>query len=218
MLRTGEACRALGARIERRRQRALARRRPRRRRAARAARHARFRQCRHRLAADDGRGRRPCRSSPTFDGDASLRKRPMRRMLDPLLLMGAQVLAQAEGGRCPIVAASGTRASRRRSSTARPSPRRRSNRRCCWPGLNAPGRTTVIETRGLARPHREDARAFRRRGRSRALEGAGPADHADGPPRTAATAGRRAGRSVFGRLPDRRRAGRAGLRHRRSRA
>ena len=38
----------------------------------------------------------------TFDGDASLRKRPMNRILDPLKLMGAQVVAQAEGGRCPI--------------------------------------------------------------------------------------------------------------------
>ena len=39
----------------------------------------------------------------TFDGDASLRKRPMRRILDPLRLMGAEVLSQGEGGRCPIV-------------------------------------------------------------------------------------------------------------------
>jgi 3-phosphoshikimate 1-carboxyvinyltransferase len=31
----------------------------------------------------------------TFDGDASLRKRPMRRILDPLRLMGAQVLSEA---------------------------------------------------------------------------------------------------------------------------
>ena len=38
----------------------------------------------------------------TFDGDASLRKRPMGRILDPLKLMGAQVLSQGEGGRCPI--------------------------------------------------------------------------------------------------------------------
>lgn len=37
-----------------------------------------------------------------FDGDASLRKRPMRRILDPLERMGATVLAQGEGGRCPI--------------------------------------------------------------------------------------------------------------------
>ncbi len=33
-----------------------------------------------------------------FDGDASLRKRPMRRVLDPLVLMGAQVLSHDEGG------------------------------------------------------------------------------------------------------------------------
>ena len=39
----------------------------------------------------------------TFDGDASLRKRPMGRILDPLRLMGAEVLSQGEGGRCPIV-------------------------------------------------------------------------------------------------------------------
>ena len=38
----------------------------------------------------------------TFDGDASLRKRPMNRILDPLKLMGAEVLAEAGGGRCPI--------------------------------------------------------------------------------------------------------------------
>ena len=37
-----------------------------------------------------------------FDGDASLRKRPMRRILDPLVQMGVEVLEQAEGGRCPI--------------------------------------------------------------------------------------------------------------------
>ena len=38
----------------------------------------------------------------TFDGDASLRKRPMNRILEPLKLMGAEVLAEAGGGRCPI--------------------------------------------------------------------------------------------------------------------
>ena len=38
----------------------------------------------------------------TFDGDASLRKRPMNRILDPLKLMGAEVLSEAQGGRCPI--------------------------------------------------------------------------------------------------------------------
>ena len=37
-----------------------------------------------------------------FDGDASLRKRPMRRILDPLVRMGAEVVEQAEGGRLPL--------------------------------------------------------------------------------------------------------------------
>lgn len=38
----------------------------------------------------------------TFDGDASLRKRPMRRILDPLVRMGAEVLSEADGGRVPL--------------------------------------------------------------------------------------------------------------------
>ncbi|MEM6384097.1 MAG: 3-phosphoshikimate 1-carboxyvinyltransferase [Pseudomonadota bacterium] len=37
----------------------------------------------------------------TFTGDASLRRRPMRRVLEPLELMGAQVLAR-EGGLLPL--------------------------------------------------------------------------------------------------------------------
>ncbi len=38
-----------------------------------------------------------------IDGDASLRKRPMKRILDPLKLIGAEVLEEAEGERCPLV-------------------------------------------------------------------------------------------------------------------
>lgn len=38
----------------------------------------------------------------TFDGDASLRRRPMRRILDPLEKMGVQVVDAAEGGRLPL--------------------------------------------------------------------------------------------------------------------
>ncbi|HTR12578.1 MAG TPA: 3-phosphoshikimate 1-carboxyvinyltransferase [Roseiarcus sp.] len=39
----------------------------------------------------------------TFDGDVSLRKRPMARIIEPLRLMGAEVLSQAAGGRFPLV-------------------------------------------------------------------------------------------------------------------
>jgi 3-phosphoshikimate 1-carboxyvinyltransferase len=43
-----------------------------------------------------------CPISAVFDGDASLRSRPMRRVLDPLGLMGARVTAGGEGGRLPL--------------------------------------------------------------------------------------------------------------------
>ena len=43
-----------------------------------------------------------CPITAMFDGDASLRGRPMRRILDPLELMGARVGASGEGGRLPL--------------------------------------------------------------------------------------------------------------------
>jgi 3-phosphoshikimate 1-carboxyvinyltransferase len=44
-----------------------------------------------------------CPVTATFDGDASLRSRPMRRILDPLELMGARTGESREGGRLPLV-------------------------------------------------------------------------------------------------------------------
>src|SRR5437870_4040800 len=43
-----------------------------------------------------------CPISAIFDGDASLRSRPMRRILDPLELMGAKAGEAKEGGRLPL--------------------------------------------------------------------------------------------------------------------
>jgi 3-phosphoshikimate 1-carboxyvinyltransferase len=43
-----------------------------------------------------------CPVTATFDGDASLRKRPMKRVLDPLTRIGARVRAVADGGRLPL--------------------------------------------------------------------------------------------------------------------
>jgi 3-phosphoshikimate 1-carboxyvinyltransferase len=43
-----------------------------------------------------------CPISAVFDGDASLRSRPMRRVLDPLELMGAKVGGCEQGGRLPL--------------------------------------------------------------------------------------------------------------------
>lgn len=43
-----------------------------------------------------------CPITAVFDGDASLRSRPMRRILDPLELMGARAGEAKEGGRLPL--------------------------------------------------------------------------------------------------------------------
>jgi len=44
----------------------------------------------------------PCPITATFDGDGSLRKRPMRRVLDPLERMGAKATEVGEGDRLPL--------------------------------------------------------------------------------------------------------------------
>jgi 3-phosphoshikimate 1-carboxyvinyltransferase len=43
-----------------------------------------------------------CPVTAVFDGDASLRKRPMQRVLDPLTRIGARAVEAAEGGRLPL--------------------------------------------------------------------------------------------------------------------
>jgi len=46
-----------------------------------------------------------CPITATFDGDASLRKRPMQRILEPATLIGARALSAADGRRLPITLA-----------------------------------------------------------------------------------------------------------------
>src|SRR5258705_10161618 len=46
-----------------------------------------------------------CPVTATFDGDASLRRRPMKRILDPLALIGAHALSVTDGGRLPLTLA-----------------------------------------------------------------------------------------------------------------
>ncbi|HMK89431.1 MAG TPA: 3-phosphoshikimate 1-carboxyvinyltransferase [Methylocystis sp.] len=87
-----------------------------------------------------------------FDGDASLRKRPMRRILDPLLLQGARVLEEAEGGRLPIVLQGASEPLPIVYTTPVPSAQIKSA--VLLAGLNSPGRTTVIETEA-SRDHTE---------------------------------------------------------------
>ncbi len=79
----------------------------------------------------------------SFDGDASLRKRPMERILAPLRLMGAEVLAQAQGGRCPVLL-KGT-AEPVPIEYSPPVPSAQVKSAILLAGLNALGRTSVIE-------------------------------------------------------------------------
>jgi 3-phosphoshikimate 1-carboxyvinyltransferase len=93
-----------------------------------------------------------CPIRAEFDGDASLRSRPMRRVLDPLELMGARVGSSQQGGRLPLTL-DGARdplpivyrtpvASAQIKSAV------------LLAGLAAPGVTTVIETEA-SRDHTE---------------------------------------------------------------
>ncbi|MGX9390970.1 3-phosphoshikimate 1-carboxyvinyltransferase [Nitrobacteraceae bacterium UC4446_H13] len=93
-----------------------------------------------------------CPISATFDGDASLRSRPMRRIVDPLALMGARVTAQSEGGRLPLTLA-GARDPlpiEYRSPVASA----QIKSAVLLAGLSAPGVTTVIEP-AASRDHTE---------------------------------------------------------------
>jgi 3-phosphoshikimate 1-carboxyvinyltransferase len=84
-----------------------------------------------------------CPVSATFDGDPSLRSRPMRRVLDPLSLMGATVVSASEGGRLPLT----LQGARDPIPVIYRSPVASAQIKSAvlLAGLAAPGETTVIE-------------------------------------------------------------------------
>ncbi|NNM71097.1 3-phosphoshikimate 1-carboxyvinyltransferase [Enterovirga aerilata] len=88
----------------------------------------------------------------TFDGDASLRKRPMRRILDPLVRMGATVVSEAPGGRVPLSLRGPRETIPITYETPAPSAQIKSA--VLLAGLNSPGITTVVE-RQATRDHTE---------------------------------------------------------------
>ncbi len=88
----------------------------------------------------------------TFDGDASLRKRPMRRVLDPLERMGARTTDCAEGGRLPLTLQGARDPLPIVYESPVPSAQLKSA--VLLAGLAAPGETTVIETEA-SRDHTE---------------------------------------------------------------
>src|SRR5690606_16764302 len=87
-----------------------------------------------------------------FDGDASLRKRPMRRILDPLMQMGAETVEQAEGGRLPLRLRGAREVIPITYETPVASAQIKSAVLLC--GLGADGETTVIE-KEATRDHTE---------------------------------------------------------------
>jgi 3-phosphoshikimate 1-carboxyvinyltransferase len=93
-----------------------------------------------------------CPVTATFDGDASLRKRPMRRILEPVELMGARAVSAGEGGRLPITLAGARDPMPIVYRTPVPSAQIKSA--VLLAGLAAPGETTVIESEA-SRDHTE---------------------------------------------------------------
>jgi 3-phosphoshikimate 1-carboxyvinyltransferase len=93
-----------------------------------------------------------CPITAVFDGDASLRSRPMRRVLDPLELMGARVDAGGNGGRLPLTLHGARDPLPILYRTPVASAQIKSA--VLLAGLSAPGITTVIETEA-SRDHTE---------------------------------------------------------------
>ena len=93
-----------------------------------------------------------CPIAATFDGDASLRKRPMRRILDPLELMGARVISNADSGRLPMTLQGARDPIPMSYRTPVASAQIKSA--VLLAGLSAPGITTVMETEA-SRDHTE---------------------------------------------------------------
>ncbi len=93
-----------------------------------------------------------CPITAVFDGDASLRSRPMRRVLDPLELMGAKVIAGGDGGRLPLTLEGAREPLPITYRTPVASAQIKSA--VLLAGLAAPGVTTVIEQEA-SRDHTE---------------------------------------------------------------
>jgi 3-phosphoshikimate 1-carboxyvinyltransferase len=93
-----------------------------------------------------------CPITAVFDGDASLRSRPMRRVLDPLELMGARIGDSGQGGRLPLT----LRGARDPLPILYRTPVASAQIKSAvlLAGLAAPGVTTVIETEA-SRDHTE---------------------------------------------------------------
>ena len=210
-LDTAKAMAALGASGRAYRRGRLAHPRGRGRRPGGAPGPARFRQFRHRLPPDDGRGRR------LPDRRDLRRRRQPAQAADAAHSRSAGADGRAHAGDRRGRPLAGEAAGRQRSDPDR---------------IRGAGAVGAAQIGGAARrprrarrdhghrdggdprPYREDAGAFRRRRPGRAVRRARPPDHAHRPAGACRRAGGGAGRSIVGRVPAGRGADRAGLRDR----
>jgi 3-phosphoshikimate 1-carboxyvinyltransferase len=109
-----------------------------------------------------------CPITAIFDGDASLRSRPMRRILDPLEKFGARTVDQQQGGRLPITVKGALDPLPVVYQVPVPSAQVKSA--VLLAGLAAPGETVVIEAEAT-RDHTE--RMLRHFGAEIAVEPSG---------------------------------------------
>jgi len=93
-----------------------------------------------------------CPITASFDGDASLRQRPMRRILDPIELIGARTVSEGDGGRLPLTIVGARDPVPIVYRTPVPSAQIKSA--ILLAALAAPGITTVIESEA-SRDHTE---------------------------------------------------------------
>jgi 3-phosphoshikimate 1-carboxyvinyltransferase len=93
-----------------------------------------------------------CPITARLDGDASLRRRPMRRVLEPLERIGARTLGAADGGRLPLTLAGAREPIPIVFEPSVPSAQLKSA--VLLAALAAPGETTVIEAEAT-RDHTE---------------------------------------------------------------
>ena len=120
--------------------------------------------------------------SATFTGDASLCRRPMRRVIEPLEMFGAEIHAR-EGGRLPLTLKGARMAMP--ISYQLPVASAQVKSAVLLAGLNAPGRTTIIEAEAT-RDHTERMlKHFGARVSSEKIEGGLTAIHVEGQPELA---------------------------------
>src|SRR5688572_27725271 len=91
-----------------------------------------------------------CPITAAFDGDASLRKRPMQRILDPVQLIGARATKMTDGGRLPLTLQGAREPTPIVYRTPVPSAQIKSA--VLLAALAAPGETTVIEREASREP------------------------------------------------------------------